>query len=446
MKRKLFCLMVVGMCMLFLSPGPALAEDVLKVGVIGPTKITYGRQAWQGAQFAEETINQAGGIQLKDKKYKVKVIKADSNCYASTPDAMAAMERLVTVDKVDVVVGGVRSESTIPMMDIAGDNKRLFLILPSADLEISSRIAEDYDRLKYCFRPSFTTTGTARTLMAGFTAMTRQVKAQLGVERPKVALVAIQLKFGDTLINFWKKILPALGVDVVGVWRPAQSASDVTAELTAIKAAGAHIILAALVGPVEPVLVKQWGEMQIPAALYGLILNGTTDEFYEGTNGFANYMATFGNCAAVPLTERTLPYYTAFQKRYNEAPSTGATNMYSAIMFWKDMAERAGSVDSDVLVPVLEKADNEIGTVINYTFTKPGSPNPHDAVWGPKASGLIQQWRDGKMKVVWPDGHELHPVLIKAMGCPTGFEGVRYEGTVDYVVPPWAVKYWKNKK
>jgi hypothetical protein len=57
-----------------------------------------------------------------------------------------------------------------------------------------------------------------------------------------------------------------------------------------------------------------------------------------------------------------------------------------------------------------------------------------------------KQWQKDEMKVFWPDGHELHPVIKKVLGAPDGFGGVRHKGTVDYIVPPWAIIYWKNRK
>jgi len=86
----------------------------IKIGVIGPMKFVQGIGHWNGATMAAEELNAKGGIQVGAKKMKIQLIQADSNEFLNVTDATNAMERLVTKDKVDFLVGGFRTEASSP--------------------------------------------------------------------------------------------------------------------------------------------------------------------------------------------------------------------------------------------------------------------------------------------------------------------------------------------
>src|SRR4030043_1604495 len=82
----------------------------IKIGIIGPMQFVEGINHWNGAVMAAEEINAKGGIQVGNKKMKIQLIKADSNEFINITDATNAMERLITRDKADFIVGGFRTE------------------------------------------------------------------------------------------------------------------------------------------------------------------------------------------------------------------------------------------------------------------------------------------------------------------------------------------------
>jgi branched-chain amino acid transport system substrate-binding protein len=108
----------------------------IKIGVIGPMKFVQGKGHWNGATMAAEEINAKGGVQVGDKKMKVKLIQADSNEFLSVTDATNAMERLITKDKVDFIVGGFRTEAVLAMQDIAMEHRKIFIGCGAAHNEL----------------------------------------------------------------------------------------------------------------------------------------------------------------------------------------------------------------------------------------------------------------------------------------------------------------------
>src|SRR4030042_3621251 len=119
----------------------ALGQEVIKIGVIGPMQFVQGIGHWNGATMAAEEINAKGGIQVGNKKMKIVLVKADSNEFINVTDATNAMERLMTKDKVDFVVGGFRSEAVLAMQDVPMDNKKIFIVVGAAHNELCDRVA-----------------------------------------------------------------------------------------------------------------------------------------------------------------------------------------------------------------------------------------------------------------------------------------------------------------
>jgi branched-chain amino acid transport system substrate-binding protein len=133
-------------------PAGAQGAKTIKIGVIGPMKYVQGQSQWNGALMAADEINAKGGIKVGNQRMKIELVQADSNEILNVTDATNAMERLVTRDKVNFVVGGFRTEAVLPMQDIACEHKVIFIGCGSADNLLCNRVASDYKTYKYWFR------------------------------------------------------------------------------------------------------------------------------------------------------------------------------------------------------------------------------------------------------------------------------------------------------
>ena len=427
-------------------PPPRLIEPVIepveevpkiKIGVIGPMEFIHGEHKWAGAEMAAEEINAAGGVNVGGVMREIELVRADSNEILCVIDAAIAMERLITVDEVDFVVGGFRPEAVLAMQEVMADHRVIFLGTGADHPELNMRVAADYERYRYWFR--VTPVNSAYLGRANFALVTMVadvIRKELGILMPKVALMVEEGVWADPVIAAAEEELPLLLMEVIGAWRPSGEATDVTAELTAIKAAGAHMILTVLSGPVGLVYARQWGELEIPAASVGINLEAHEMGFWEATGGKGEYEMTLNLIGRVEITEETIPFFDQFVERFGEYPTYTAAGTYDALFILKEAIQRAGTVDSDAVVIELAKTDF-VGVGGRVVFTGMDSPHPHDVIWGPGyVTGLGTQWRDGELVVVWPDGRAVLGDRV--------WEGVRYAGTVDYELPPWMVEYWKG--
>jgi branched-chain amino acid transport system substrate-binding protein len=257
---------VLAMAFLFVVSSWAVAfGQEIKIGVIGPMQFVQGHGHWNGATMAAEEINAKGGIQVANKKMKIQLIQADSNEFINVTDATNAMERLITKDKVDFVVGGFRTEAVLVMQDIAMENKKIFIGVGAAHNELCNRVAKDYNTYKYWFRGSpFNSSFLGRTSFIHLATVGAILKQSLNIPKIKVAIVAEKAVWTEPMIKAAEGTLPKMGMEIVGIWRPSDKATDVTAELTAIQSSEAHIIFTIFSASVGITFARQAGELKIP--------------------------------------------------------------------------------------------------------------------------------------------------------------------------------------
>ena len=396
MLRKL---LLIAVTVLGVAFSPASWSQNIKFAILGPMAFVQGENHWAGAEMARDEINKAGGISVGGVKRQVEIIKIDTNEIQSVPDATNAIERAISRDKADFLVGGFRSEAVIAMQEVAMDNKKLFMGVGAAHSKLGLNVEQNYERYKYWFRASPTKdTDLVRTLFAVLGSVAEQIRTDLKKETPKVAIVSEKAVWTEALVKAAQENLPKMKMEVVGVWQPSPMATDVTAELSAIKRANADIVYTIISGPLGIVLGRQMGELQLPAVAWGINVEAQKDGFWQATAGKGNYVSTLDTYAEVETTPKTIPFVKAFKARFGKSPTyTAAT--YDVLMVLKQVIEQTGTIEADKLIPVLEKMEY-VGTGAISTYDK-----RHDLVWAVgKTSGIAVEWQDGEKVPFWPPG------------------------------------------
>jgi branched-chain amino acid transport system substrate-binding protein len=409
----------------------------IKIGVIGPMQFVQGHGHWNGATIAAEEINAKGGIQVGNKKMKIQLIQADSNEFINPTDATNAMERLITKDKVDFVVGGFRTEAVLAMQDIAMEAKKIFIGVGAAHDELCNRVAKNYNTYKYWFRGSpFNSTFLGRTSFVHLATVGAILKQSLNIPKIKVAIVAEKAVWTEPMIKAAEGTIPKMGMETVGIWRPSDKATDVTAELTAIQSSEAHLIFTIFSASVGITFARQAGELKIPAVQVGINVEAQKDGFWQATQKMGNYVATMNTYArGVEYNELTKGFVDGYVKRFNETPEYTA-DTYTAIVYTlAPTIEQAGTLDPDKLVSILENRVYKVpaGTIA-YLKDAEGKPL-HELKWGPGGlTSLGVQWQDGELKAFWPNKWKATPEAPE----------ITYKGVVPYKIPPWMIEKYKK--
>jgi branched-chain amino acid transport system substrate-binding protein len=438
MKRiKAGWMMMAALCLVLAIGLPAWAADVIKVGVIGPMNFMQGKGHWNGATMAAEEINAKGGVQVGGKKMMIELVKADSNEFLNLTDATNAMERLMTQDKVDFVVGGFRTEAVMAMQDIAMDYKKIFIGCGAAHDELCLRVAKDYKKYKYFFRGTpFNSTFLGQTSFIHLGTVGAILKKSLNLPQVKIAVVGEKAMWTEPMIKAAEGAIPKMGMEMAGVWQPSPVATDVTAELSAIQRSGAHIIFTIFSSSVGISFARQAGELKIPAVQVGINVEAQKDGFWQATQGMGNYVMTLNTYArGVEYNELTSPFVDTYVKRFNETPTYNA-DTYAAIKYAIVPAiEKTATLDADKLVAFMEEDVHMVPSgKVAYLKNAEGRPL-HELRWGPGyLTSLGVQWQDGELKGVWPNQWKATPEAPE----------ITYKGIVPYKIPPWVIEAYKK--
>ncbi|MEJ2241782.1 MAG: ABC transporter substrate-binding protein, partial [Candidatus Bathyarchaeota archaeon] len=107
--------------------------------------------AWKGAVLAAEQINAEGGILGK----QIELVSEDSDALAIPFDPFKvklAITNLITLDKVDFVIGGGFTEANRVFQESAAEHKIIFIGINSPGDILTERVQNDYEKYKYFFK------------------------------------------------------------------------------------------------------------------------------------------------------------------------------------------------------------------------------------------------------------------------------------------------------
>ncbi len=131
MKNKLILILAVLSLIVIIGCGN---KDNIKIGFIGPLSgdaASIGQSAKAAVEMAVEEINNAGGINSRT----LDVIYEDGKC--GPKDSTNAANKLVNLDKVPVIIGGLCSSETLAAAPIAESGKTVLISYCSSNPKIT---------------------------------------------------------------------------------------------------------------------------------------------------------------------------------------------------------------------------------------------------------------------------------------------------------------------
>lgn len=198
------------------EPKPAEGDVILlgEVGSLTGSEAAFGISTRNGIELALEEVNATGGV--KGKKVAVRVYDDQSK----PEEAAAAATRLVTQDKVAVILGEVASSNSLAMAPKAQEAK-VPMISPSST---NPKVTEVGD---YIFRVCFIDPFQGAV-------MARYAKEKLGYT--KVAILTDKKSaYSEGLTEVFKAKFAELGGKIVGIEAYGKGDTDFRAQLTNVK-------------------------------------------------------------------------------------------------------------------------------------------------------------------------------------------------------------------
>jgi branched-chain amino acid transport system substrate-binding protein len=419
MKTKLFLVLtLIFFGTVIFAPVPsARAADPIVLGCPLSTAFLYGWDAERGIKLAVEEINAQGGVDFKGEKrpFKVEVIDTrDLEPGVPVSEALLVVEKLILEKKADFIVGGpVRSEAALAAMDLLSKYKKVSILTTGVlTPAYHKRVAEDYDKFKYCFR----ITGEAAWMVLGeMIPCLVSIGEKYNLNRLFIMIQDVaHARGGGGLIA---KVMAKKGWTVIGEPEIYPTGStDFSMGLLKARKEKAQVIVIWMDMPETSILLKQWYDMKVPALPFGSIIAAAEQPgFWKATEGKGEYclanVVNAGN-AASNATPWTMKFFKAYEKRWGIEPEGyGTSSSYMAPYVLKDAIERAGTLDSDAMVKALEATDL-MGVYGRIKF----DPKSHQVVpsLDPEegAVGTVFQWQAGKRVVVFPPKIAMGEILL----------------------------------
>lgn len=325
------------------------AAGVIRIGHVnsmtGP-EATFGMGSQKGVELAVKEINEAGGIRGK----KIELVAADDQ--GKPDEAVTALTKLITQNKVVAVVGEAASSRMLAMAPIAQQFK-VPLVSPSAT---NAKVTEVGD---YIFRVCF------------IDPFQGPIVAKFLVENLKLKKVAIlrdvRNDYSIGLANHFAEALKKFGGEVVSDLRYSAGDVDFRAQLTQIRAINPQAIFLPGYYTDVGLIARQARELGLKQPLLGG--DGWSSPSLTQVGGKALNGAYFADHFAPDDTSaRVQDFLKRFKKENGTEPNSSSALGYDAAKVILDAIKRSPDESPKAIREALAKTKDFPGVTGSITI------------------------------------------------------------------------------
>ncbi len=355
---------------------PGHAQGPIRIGASLSLTGTYaalGQNQQRGYQLCAKHMNEKGGVLGR----KLEFVFYDDQSQPAT--GVRLYERLITQDKVDLVMGPYSSAITEAVANV-NERYKMPMVAPMASTTSIFKKGRKF---------AFMVQSPAEVYLEGLI----DLAAKKGLKT--VALVNEDTLFPKATVQGTIELAKKKGLQVVFVEAYPKGNTDFSAILTKLRAANPDVLGAATYFDDAVAITRQMKELNVNPKAYGVTVGGDLPKFYEllGKNAEFVYGAT--------QWEAELPYpgskefAEAYRKEFPGADlSYHSAGGYGGCQVLVEGIKRAGSLDGEKIRGEIAQLD--MNTVYGGFKVDPdGFQVSHKMV--------MFQWQDGKKVIVWPD-------------------------------------------
>lgn len=327
-----------------------------------------------------EEVNKKGGID----GHPVKLIVYDSA--SDVTKAVAATNRLITQDQVDIISGaGNMSGLSLAMKPIVMRHG-----VPMISNAGASGIVEPIEKSTWAFKSHL----TDREIVG------RAIDWWKSKGITRVAMLSDTSGFGTSARDELKLQAPGAGINVVSWEEFDASANDLVPQLTRIRAANPEVILCWTVAPSGVVFMKnarQLGMKQILMHGFGYVVPKYMEMAGDAAEGTVLVSLRFPVGRQLPDSDPAkkviLQYIKEYVAKYGSEPDVYGAEAYDGMLMALKALEAAKSFDKEKIRAALERLEF-VGTNGLYKF----SPQRHYGLT--KDDAVVMEWRNGDWRLL----------------------------------------------
>jgi branched-chain amino acid transport system substrate-binding protein len=416
MRNYLYIIPVLLIVMLTLGCTQQAPTQEVKIGVVasmtGPTSST-GKDIWQSAMTAADEINAQGGVFVKSFNAKVPIRLIQGDDESTREGGQKAVTKLMTEDKVDLLVGGFSSAVVSAHQSIVAEYKVPYIITGASTPTITRR--PDINT-SYMFHHCPTTDDYGEQTILFVDQVVRPAINQrfsYPSDRPlRLALIYQDSPYGKGVQSAVNQTITNmnLNMEVVGEQTFKMGESDFRTALTAIKAASPDVVYpVTFLNEQIALLTQARRDVGLNSIFLSVECNDDPD-YYRGLGRLGEYSiqeSRFSPYTAPkgPLMNATQNFKNNFKAKWGGFPGMMGASTYEGIYIASAAIEKAGTTDHDAVKAAL--SDIKIPQIIEVmgNSTIQFSPDFRESdfalymeqlIWDPAANEL-------RPKIVWPD-------------------------------------------
>jgi branched-chain amino acid transport system substrate-binding protein len=320
-------MVAISMAALLLTAGPGRAQQVIKIGVIGPLTGPFaagGQSQLSGAELRAKELNAAGG------PFKIELLPQDdaSNCDQS----VNATVKLITQDKVVAILGALNSPCSLAMVPMTRRYK-----IPQFTTSVGASITKQGS--PWVFRSAVGAAGQTAEL-ARFTVQ--------DLKQTKIAVAYSDDEYGASMATGFKDALAKLNVQPVDFNSFPRDDQDFTGQLTRIKASGATTLYVVGAYTAAALYARQAKQLGMDLQLIGDTGNATP-KYIELGGDAVNGAIVIEPFTPVDATPQVQAFVTAFRAQFGRDPDGWSAEMYDVVKMVHDGVAKAGKADPEAI-------------------------------------------------------------------------------------------------
>ncbi|HZF03188.1 MAG TPA: ABC transporter substrate-binding protein [Patescibacteria group bacterium] len=416
------------------APRADAQAPTIKIGLLydhsGPFSAAGSLNCWRGAKMLIDYVNEKGGV-----LGKYKIVQVDGDSQSKAEVAINEAERLLNVDKVDILAGVYSSAHAVPLAEKV-DKQKKFLWITTA---IADNVLKDRN-LQYTFRPQ-PNGGLFGAYSVQYIAAYSQERFKKAPKDLRVAIIYEDGPYGAGVAAANESEAKKHGMQIVLKEGFSIQAPDLSSLVTKLRAARPDVLLHTGYAPDIALFLRQSKEQgfRVKAYLGHGAGHSQIDKLKEG---FGNEIEGFHTVDPIAsqlldakklkpgvgeMTAEMVRRYKAFEPNIQPqaiAPhvSMGFNNMWILL---NDVLPRAiqkhGGFSPEALAKAARETDiPEGGTMQGYgvKFLPPGNPM---AGQNERAFPAVFQIVEGKFEIVYPKTVQTaNPILPLAASSPFG--------------------------
>jgi branched-chain amino acid transport system substrate-binding protein len=333
----------------------AAASDVIVIGEVGSltgSEAAFGISTRNGIELALNEVNAAGGV--KGKKLKVVVYDDQSK----PEEAASAATRLITQDKVTVILGEVASSNSLAMAPKA-QAAQVPMIAPSST---NPKVTEVGD---YIFRTCF---------IDPFQGYVMAKYAKEDLKFSKVAILTdTKSAYSDGLTTVFKARFAELGGTILGVEAYAKGDTDFRAQLTNIKKLKPEGLYVPGYYQDVSLIAEQAKELGLSVTMMGGD-GWDSAKLFELGGDAVNGSYVSNHYASDDPNPKVQEFIVKYKAAYGSVPDSLAALGYDAAMVAVDGMKRAEDLSGPKLRDAIAQTKGFVGVAGTITLDEKRNP------------------------------------------------------------------------